>query len=75
VSKDEDYKEAMKSLGKNEEYSHNTLRKEEGVVYHHPRWWVPCGLRTSVLENENDSKVASHMGHDKAKELILKNLC
>jgi hypothetical protein len=68
--KDEDYKEAMKTLEKNEENSHDTLSQEEGVLYHRARLWVPCSIRTSVLESEHDSKVAGHMGQDKTKELI-----
>jgi hypothetical protein len=68
--KDEDYKEAMKSLEKNKENSHDTLSQEEGVLYHCARLWVPCGIRTSILESEHDSKVAGHMGQDKMKELI-----
>jgi hypothetical protein len=71
--KDEDYKEAMKSLEKNEENSHDTLRQEERVLYHRTRLWVPCGIRTSVLESEHDSKVAGHRGQDKTKELIRRN--
>jgi hypothetical protein len=64
----------MKSLEKNEENSHDTLSQEEGVLYHHARLWVPCGIRTSVLESEHDSKVADHMGQDKTKELIRRNI-
>jgi hypothetical protein len=71
--KDEDYKEAMKSLEKNEENSHDTLSQEEGVLYYRPRLWVPCGIRTRILESEHDSKVAGHMGEDKMKELIRRN--
>jgi hypothetical protein len=75
VSKDEDYKEAMKSLEKNEENLYDTLSQEEGVLYHGARFWVPSGLRTSVLESEYDSKVAGHMVQDKTKELIRRNVC
>jgi flagellar motility protein MotE (MotC chaperone) len=61
--KDEDYKKAMKSLEKKiEENSHDTLSQEEGVLNHRARLWVPCGIRTSVLESEHDSKIAGHMG-------------
>jgi hypothetical protein len=63
----------MKSLEKNEENTHDTLSQEEVVLYHRARLWVPCGLRTSVLESEHDSKVAGHMGQDKTKELIRRN--
>jgi hypothetical protein len=60
----------MKSIEKNENNSQNTLRPEEGVLYHSARLWGPYGCRSSVLESEYDSKVASHMGQDKMKELI-----
>jgi hypothetical protein len=73
VSKGEDYKEAMKSLEKDEENIPFTLSQEERVLYHRTRLWVPCGLRTSILESEHDSKVAGHMGEDKTKELIWRN--
>jgi hypothetical protein len=65
VSKDEDYKEAIKSLEKGEEMSHGNLNQEKGVVYHHIRFCIPYGLRMSVLESEHDSKVAGHMDQNK----------
>jgi putative transposase len=74
VSKDEDYKETMKNLEKDEENLHNTLSQEEGVWYHCPRLWVSCGLRISVQESEHNSKVAGQIGEDKKKELIRRNL-
>jgi hypothetical protein len=60
----------MKSLEKNEENSHDILSQEEEVLYHRTRLWVPCGIRTSIIESDYDSKVAGHMGQNKPKELI-----
>jgi hypothetical protein len=68
--KDEDYKEATKSLEKNEENSHDILSQGEGVLYHRAILWDPCGIRTSIRESEHDSKVAGNRGQDKMKKLI-----
>jgi hypothetical protein len=70
VLKDEDYKEAMKSLDKNEEYSNDTLSQEEGVLYHHTRLWVPCSIRISFQESEYNSNVDGHRDKDTMKEII-----
>jgi hypothetical protein len=38
ASKDEDYKETMKTLEKNEQNSQDTLSQEEGMLYHRIRF-------------------------------------
>jgi hypothetical protein len=71
--KDEEYLEALQSLGKEDEKTESTLHQEEGVLYRKLKLWVPCSLRDSVLQSEHDSKVAGHMGQDKTKALIRRN--
>jgi hypothetical protein len=68
ASKDEDYKQAMKRLEKEEENGPETFSQEDEVLYQRMGLWIPCGLRTSILGREYDSKVAGHMGEDKIAE-------
>jgi hypothetical protein len=56
------YLEALQSLGREDQKTESTLHQEEGVQYKKLKLWVPCSLRDSVLQSEQDSKVASHMG-------------
>jgi hypothetical protein len=72
-AKDEEYLEAIQSLGKEDEKTESTLHQEAGVLYRKLKLWVPCGLRDSLLHSEHDSKVAGHMVQDKMKELIRRN--
>jgi hypothetical protein len=60
--KDEEYLEALQSLGKEDKNKERTLYQDEGVLYRRLKLWIPCGLRDSVLQCELDSKIAGHMG-------------
>jgi hypothetical protein len=72
-AKNEEYEEALKSPGKEDEKTESILHQEDGVLYRKLNLWVPCGLRDSVLQSEHDSKVAGHIGQVKTKELIRQN--
>jgi hypothetical protein len=43
-AKDEEYLEALQSLGKEDEKTESTLHQEGGVLYRKLKLWVPCGL-------------------------------
>jgi hypothetical protein len=55
------------------ENDQNILHHEEGSLFRKLKLWVPTGLRSEICESEHDTKVASHMGQDKIKELIRRN--
>jgi hypothetical protein len=60
----------LNHLLENEEHEQNILYQEDGILYRKLKLWVPSGLRLEVCESEYDSKVASHIGQGKIKELI-----
>jgi hypothetical protein len=45
-AKDEEYLEALQSLGKEDEQTESTLHQEEGVLYRKLKLWVPCVSET-----------------------------
>jgi hypothetical protein len=74
VLQDKNYKVAMKSQEQNEENSHNILSQGVGVLYHGGILLVPCSIGSGVVECEYESKVADHIGEDKTKDLVRRNL-
>jgi hypothetical protein len=69
-AKDEEYLEALQSLGKEDRKNSEHLTSRRRGAIQKVKLWVPCGLRDSVLQSEHDSKVAGHMDEDTMKELI-----
>jgi hypothetical protein len=39
-------------------------------MYHHISLWILCGIRTSIVESEHNYKQADHIGYDKRKSII-----
>jgi hypothetical protein len=74
-TKDEQYLEALQSLGKEDDKMESSVHQDEGVLYRKLKLWVPCDLRDSLLHSEPDLKVAGHIGQDKMMELIRQNVC
>jgi hypothetical protein len=71
--KDEEYLEALQSLGKEDQKTESTLHQEAGVLYRKLKLWVPGGLLDSVLQIEHELGVVGNMRHDKTKEFIMRN--
>jgi len=47
-----------------------TLTIKKDLLYRKSWLWVPKGIIQEILESEHNTKVASHMGQDKTRELI-----
>jgi len=76
--KNEDYEWAWKEEVVPEEQAPKDrkikdLRNMDGLLYLRNLLWVPKGLVQQILESEQDTKVAGHMGQDKTIELVLRN--
>ena len=76
--KDEAYEQARKQEAATEDPSPKDRKAKEvscenDLLYRRNRLWVPKGLVQRIMESEHDTKVAGHMGQDKAIELIRRN--
>ena len=49
------------------------LSCKDNLLYRQNLLWVPKGLVQGIMESEQDTKVAGHMGQDKTIELIRRN--
>jgi hypothetical protein len=73
--KDKEYQKELKILRtEKEENEQNILHQEEGILLRKLNLWVLTGLRLEIGQSEHDTKVASHIGQDKTKELIRRNV-
>ena len=69
--KDEAYEQARKQEAATEDPSPKDRKAKEvscenDLLYRRNRLWVPKGLVQRIMESEHDTKVAGHMGQDKA---------
>jgi hypothetical protein len=71
---DEDWLKAYGRALEGKENAGVTLGDE--VLWYNGRLWVPdsVDLRTMILQEECDCKVAGHMGQEKTIELVRRNL-
>ena len=74
--KDEAYQKVKKEAALEEPPLKDRKVKEgipelrEGLLYRGNLLWAPKGTVQQILESEDDTKVAGHMGQDKTIELV-----